>query len=50
MSTEQNKALIQKFAWPVGNIIVWANLIGGLAASVALGLQLMDKRKRTRII
>jgi hypothetical protein len=27
-------------AWPVGNIIVWAGLIAGLAASVALGLQL----------
>ncbi len=25
---------------PVGNIIVWANLISGLAASVALGFQL----------
>jgi hypothetical protein len=27
-------------AWPVGNIIVWANLISGLVASIALGLQL----------
>ncbi len=27
-------------AWPVGNIIVWAQLIVGLAASAALGLQL----------
>ncbi len=27
-------------AWPVGNIIIWAELITGLAASIALGLQL----------
>ena len=27
-------------AWPVGNGIVWANLLSGLAGSVALGLQL----------
>ena len=26
-------------AWPVGNLIVWANLISGLAASFALGIQ-----------
>ncbi len=26
-------------AWPVGNLIVWANLITGLAASFALGIQ-----------
>lgn len=27
-------------AWPVGNIIVWAGLVTGLVATVALGLQL----------
>ena len=27
-------------AWPMGNIIVWANLISGLAAALALILQL----------
>jgi hypothetical protein len=26
-------------AWPVGNLIVWANLISGLVASFALGIQ-----------
>lgn len=26
--------------WPVGNLIVWANLISGLAASIALAIQL----------
>lgn len=26
--------------WPVGNLIVWANLISGLLASFALGIQL----------
>jgi hypothetical protein len=26
-------------AWPVGNLIVWGNLISGLAASFALGIQ-----------
>ncbi len=33
-------------AWPVGNIIVWAALIFGLAASAALGLQLRQTRGR----
>lgn len=33
-------------AWPVGNIIVWAALIFGLAASAALGSQLMQARPR----
>jgi hypothetical protein len=32
-------------AAPVGNIIVWAELIAGLAASVALGLQLRQIRQ-----
>jgi hypothetical protein len=35
-------------AWPVGNLIVWANLISGLMASFALGIQLQqapDQRK-----
>ena len=31
-------------AWPIGNIVVWAELITGLAASVALGLQLRAGR------
>lgn len=33
-------------AYPVGNIIVWAELVTGLAASVALGLQLRAGRER----
>jgi len=33
---------------PVGNIIVWANLISGLAASVALGFQLT--RQQTSVV
>lgn len=33
-------------AWPVGDITVWVELITGLAASVALGLQLSAGRER----
>ncbi|MDX1992903.1 MAG: hypothetical protein SF029_10955 [bacterium] len=36
-------------AWPVGNLIVWLNLISGLMASFALGIQLnqiVGQRKR----
>jgi hypothetical protein len=33
-------------AWPVGNLIVWAELIVGLAASAALALQLQQTRRR----
>ena|SRR5688572_6193252 len=36
-------------AWPVGNLIVWLNLISGLMASFALGIQLnqtASQRKR----
>ena len=32
---------------PVGNIIVWAEMITGLAASAALGLQLRPSRQTT---
>lgn len=34
--------------WPLGSILVWAELITGLAASLALGLQL--RRKRTSVM
>lgn len=34
--------------WPLGSIVVWAELITGLAASLALGLQL--RRKRTSVM
>lgn len=30
--------------WPLGSILVWAEMITGLAASLALGLQLRRKR------
>jgi hypothetical protein len=30
---------------PVGNLIVWANFVSGLAASLALGLQLISPRE-----
>jgi hypothetical protein len=36
-------------AWPVGNLIVWLNLISGLMASFALGIhlnQIVGQRKR----
>jgi hypothetical protein len=36
-------------AWPVGNLIVWLNLISGLMASFALGIhlnQIAGQRKR----
>jgi hypothetical protein len=31
---------------PLGDIIIWANLISGLVATVALGLQLRQNRQR----
>jgi|GEM_PF-3005084 hypothetical protein len=31
-------------AWPVGNIVVWANLISGMAASLALIFQLIRRQ------
>jgi hypothetical protein len=32
-------------AWPVGNIVVWAELLFGLAAAAALGLHLQQARR-----
>lgn len=34
-------------AWPVGNVIVWVNLISGLLASVALGSELWQVRRES---
>ncbi len=31
---------------PLGDIIIWANLISGLVASIALGLQLVNARQQ----
>ncbi len=37
-------------AWPVGNLIVWANLISGLVASFALGIQLRQTSRQQKSI